>query len=210
MRSPRARAFSKVFAVLILSALLPTAMRAFQRFSNAPDASTSPDVEWDSYGLDYAETRYSPLSQINSTNVSRLGLAWTYDVPPGRGEASAYGEETTPLMVNGTLYSITGWSVTYAVDAQTGKEKWRYDPKVDRHHFRKLKALGMNRGVGFYAGRIFVPVFDGRLVALNADTGDVVWSVQTTPLNQNYTITMAPRVVKGKVVIGNSGAEFPV
>src|SRR5437016_11234878 len=76
--------------------------------------------EWLSYGLTPGETRYSPLNQINTTNVSRLGLAWSYDVGPGGGN-----QEGTPLESNGVIYAITNWSVVFAVDARTGKEKWR-------------------------------------------------------------------------------------
>src|SRR5580698_1748671 len=83
--------------------------------------------EWLSYGLTPGETRYSPLKQIDATNVSRLGLSWSYEIGPGGG-----GQEATPLIHNGTLYSITTWSVVYAVDARTGKEKWRWDPEVNR------------------------------------------------------------------------------
>ena len=83
--------------------------------------------EWLTYGLDMAETRYSPLKQIDATNVSRLGLAWSYEIGPGGGN-----QEGTLLMANGILYGITNWSITYALDARTGKELWRYDPKVDQ------------------------------------------------------------------------------
>ena len=83
--------------------------------------------EWLSYGLTSGETRYSPLNQINAANVSRLGLAWSYDIGQGGGS-----QEATPLVWNGTIYSITNWSVVYAVDARTGKERWRWDPQVNR------------------------------------------------------------------------------
>src|SRR5215471_20494352 len=83
--------------------------------------------EWLTYGLAPGETRYSPLKLIDSSNVSRLGLAWSYDVGPGGG-----GQEATPLVYNGTIYGITNWSIVFAVDARTGKEKWRWDPEVNR------------------------------------------------------------------------------
>src|SRR5947207_813878 len=83
--------------------------------------------EWLSYGLTPGETRYSPLKQIDTTNVSRLGLNWLYGIGPGGGN-----QEGTLLMSNGTLYGITNWSIVYAVDARTGKEKWRWDPGVNQ------------------------------------------------------------------------------
>ena len=162
--------------------------------------------EWLTYGLNYAETRYSPLKQIDAGNVNRLGLAWTYEIGPGGGN-----QEGTPLMANGVLYGITNWSVTYALDARTGKELWRYDPKVDRPATQPKICCGVvNRGIAIYEDKIFVPVIDGRLVALDAAKGTEIWSVQTVPTDQPYTMTMAPRVAKNKVVVGNAGAEKPV
>jgi quinohemoprotein ethanol dehydrogenase len=162
--------------------------------------------EWLTYGLNYGETRYSPLKQIDATNVKRLGLAWTYEIGPGGGN-----QEATPLVSNGVLFSITNWSIAYAVDARTGKELWRYDPKVDRAATQPKVCCGIvNRGIALYEGKVFVPVLDGRLIALDAAKGTVVWSVQTVPTDQQYTMTMAPRIAKNKVIVGNAGAEKPV
>src|SRR5438270_13790581 len=83
--------------------------------------------QWLTYGLDYAERRYSPLSQINTGNVARLGGAWSYDIGTGGGN-----QENTPLVWNGTLYGITNWSVVFAVDARNGKERWRWDLEVNQ------------------------------------------------------------------------------
>jgi quinohemoprotein ethanol dehydrogenase len=161
--------------------------------------------EWLSYGLTPGETRYSPLKQIDASNVSRLGLDWSYDIGPGGG-----GQEATPLMSNGTLYSITNWSIAFAVDARTGKEKWRWDPEVNRAAVQPRICCGaVNRGVAIYEGNIIVPVIDGRLVALNAETGKPVWESRVAYPQNNYTITMAPRIAKGKVIIGVAGGEFP-
>jgi len=161
--------------------------------------------EWLSYGLTPGETRYSPLKQIDPTNVSRLGLAWSYEVGAGGGS-----QEGTPLMWSGTLYSITNWSIVYAVDARTGKEKWRWDPEVNRTAVLPKICCGVvNRGVAIYEGNIIAPVIDGRLIALNAETGKPVWEARVAYSADNYTITMAPRVAKGKVIIGVAGADFP-
>jgi quinohemoprotein ethanol dehydrogenase len=161
--------------------------------------------EWLSYGLTPGETRYSPLKQIDATNVSRLGLDWSYDIGLGGG-----GQEATPLMSNGTLYSITNWSIAFAVDARTGKEKWRWDPEVNRTAVQpKICCGAVNRGVAIYEGNIIIPVIDGRLVALNAETGKPVWESRVAYPQNNYTITMAPRIAKGKVIVGVAGGEFP-
>src|SRR5262247_1927622 len=102
--------------------------------------------EWLTYGLTPGETRYSPLKQIDASNVSRLGLTWSYDIGPGGG-----GQEATPLVYNGTIYGITNWSIVFAVDARTGKEKWRWDPEVNRQDTSDKLCCGVvNRGLALY------------------------------------------------------------
>ena len=167
--------------------------------------------EWLANGINYAEQRFSPLKQIDTTNVGRVGLAWSYDLGVGGGQQSA-----TPLVVNGVMYAVTNWSIAFALDARTGKELWRYDPdpEVDRTinspGSDRLCCGVQNRGVAVYEGKVILPVNDGRLIALDAATGKRLWSVQATPPGDiAYSLTMAPRIVKGKIIIGNAGAEFP-
>src|SRR5262249_28565896 len=120
-------------------------------------------------------------------------------------------QEATPLMWNGTLYAITNWSVVVAVDVKTGKERWRWDPEVNQVAVRPKICCGViNRGLAFHNGKIIAPVIDGRLVALNAASGKPEWEARVSYAQENYTVTMAPRVAKGKVVIGVAGAEYPV
>ncbi len=162
--------------------------------------------EWLVNGLNYGETRYSPLKQIDSANIGRLGLAWSYDIGPGGGT-----QEATPLVSNGVMYSVTNWSIVFAVDARTGKEKWRWDPEVNHAAVAPKICCGIvNRGLGLYEGKVFVPVIDGRLVALDIETGKPVWESRVAYPQDSYTLTMAPRVIRGRVVIGVSGAEYPV
>ena len=157
----------------------------------------------------YGETRYSTLSQIDAANVSRLGPAWVAEIGSGGG-----GQEATPLVSNGVLYAITNWSIVHAIDARTGKERWSFDPKVDRSMDRELTdriCCGVvQRGIALYNGKVYIPAIDGRLIAVDAERGTQVWETQTLPPNLPYSVTMAPRIVKGKVVIGSSGAEFAV
>jgi quinohemoprotein ethanol dehydrogenase len=201
----------KRFPMLLVAGILATGLVAVGLQNRRVDENALKNAgktgeEWLTYGLNLAETRYSPLNQIDATNVSRLGLAWTYEIGPGGGN-----QEGTPLMANGVLYGITNWSVTYALDARTGKELWRYDPQVDRPTVQPKICCGIvNRGIALFEGKVFVPVVDGRLVALDAAKGTEIWSVQTTPIDQQYTMTMAPRIAKNKVIVGNSGAEKPV
>jgi quinohemoprotein ethanol dehydrogenase len=189
--------------LVVLGAM--AAWTAFAPRSKPVDDSTlrtaAPD-EWVTYGRDYAETHFSPLKQINIENVGRLGLAWSWET------GTEGGMESTPLISNGVLYGTGPWSVVFAVDARTGKQKWRYDPDVARVNGPRLCCGPVNRGVALYQGKVYVGALDGRLIALNAETGKVAWSVQTTDPKEDHSITGAPRVVKGKVIIGNGGAEF--
>ncbi|MFN3511811.1 MAG: PQQ-dependent dehydrogenase, methanol/ethanol family [Phenylobacterium sp.] len=160
--------------------------------------------EWLSYGRTYDEQRHSPLDKINASNVGQLGLAWFYEFDTDRGQ------EATPLMVDGVLYTTTAWSKVYAFDAKTGALKWSYDPKVEGAKGFDACCDVVNRGVAVWKGRVYVGALDGRLIALDAATGREVWSVQTTDTSRPYTITGAPRVIKDKVLIGNGGAEYGV
>ncbi|MGH1421876.1 MAG: PQQ-dependent dehydrogenase, methanol/ethanol family [Hyphomonas sp.] len=166
--------------------------------------SASADAEWLSYGGTYDEQRHSRLTQINDENVGELGVAWTYDLLTNRGV------EATPIIVDGVMYVTSAWSLVYALDAKTGEELWVYDPEVDRAVGVNACCDVVNRGVAVYEGKVFVGVIDGRLEALDAKTGEKVWSSVTVDQSKPYTITGAPRVVNGKVLIGNGGAELGV
>ncbi len=160
---------------------------------------------WLSYGRTQNETRYSPLKLIDTTNANRLGLAWSYVMGAGGGN-----QEGTPLMWNNTLYGITTWSVVFALEASTGKELWRWDPEVNQTTVRPVICCGnVNRGIALYNGMIIAPSIDGRLFALNATTGKPVWETRVVYPQDQYTLTMAPRIAGGKVIIGASGGDKP-
>ncbi len=160
---------------------------------------------WLSYGKTQSETRYSPLKQIDTSNVKRLGLAWTYEVGAGGGN-----QEGTPLMWDNLLYGITSWSVVFAVDARTGKQVWRFDPEVNQATVRAKLCCGIvNRGMALYNGKIIFPANDGRLIALDAHTGKPVWESRVAYPQDWYTITMAPRIAGTKIVVGVSGGDRP-
>ncbi|MBT2186063.1 PQQ-dependent dehydrogenase, methanol/ethanol family [Sphingobium nicotianae] len=167
-------------------------------------AAGSDTDNWLTTGRTYNEQRHSPLTKINSENVGRLGLAWSADLDTARGQ------EATPLAIDGTIYISTAWSMVKAYDGKSGKLLWSYDPKVPRDSLVKACCDAVNRGVAAWGDRIFVGTLDGRLVALDRRTGKLDWEVVTVDQSQNYTITGAPRVIKGKVIIGNGGAEFGV
>ena len=165
---------------------------------------TETNAEWLSYGRSYSEQRYSPLDQINTESVDELGLAWFHEFDTDRGQ------EATPIVVDGVLYTTTAWSKVYAFDARTGALKWSYDPKVAGEKAFDACCDVVNRGVAVWGGKVYVGALDGRLIALDAATGAEVWSVQTTDTGKPYTITGAPRIIRGKVLIGNGGAEYGV
>lgn len=167
------------------------------------NAATSKD--WPTIGGDYAETRYSKLAEINAINVKDLGLVWTYNLESTRGV------ESTPLVVDGIMYVTASWSVVHAIDVRTGKRLWSFDPKVPRSFGEKGCCDVVNRGVALWKGKVYVGAFDGRLIALDAATGAKAWEKDTVIDHARaYTITGAPRVVNGKVIIGNGGAEYGV
>jgi alcohol dehydrogenase (cytochrome c)/quinohemoprotein ethanol dehydrogenase len=161
-------------------------------------------ANWLTYGRTYSEQRFSPLTGITAGNAKNLGLAWYADFDTDRGQ------EATPLIIDGVMYLTTAWSIVRAFDAKTGRPLWSYDPHVPRTLGVRGCCDVVNRGVGAWGGKLYVGTFDGRLVALDAVTGKPVWSVQTVDPAKSYTITMAPRIVKGRVIIGNGGSEFGV
>jgi quinohemoprotein ethanol dehydrogenase len=160
---------------------------------------------WMSHGRTYDEQRYSPLEKINDGNVAKLGLAWTHKLDVDRGV------EATPIVVDGVMYTTGAYSIVYAFDAKTGKLLWKHDPKVPGDNLSQGCCDTVNRGVAVWNGKVYLGSFDGRLIALEAKNGKPVWSVDTIiDRKKSYTVTGAPRIVKGKVLIGNGGAEFGV
>ena len=158
--------------------------------------------DWMSYGRNYSENRYSPLNLITKANIKDLGLSWSINLGTIRGI------EATPLVVDGIMYLTGPWSAVYAIDARKGQLIWTYDPEVPREYGERACCDVVNRGVALYKGLIFVGSLDGRLIAIDAATGKKVWEVLTVDQQKPYTITGAPRVVDGKVIIGNGGADY--
>jgi PQQ-dependent dehydrogenase (methanol/ethanol family) len=158
--------------------------------------------QWMSHGRDYSEQRFSPLAQVSTDNIAQLGLTWFADFDTRRGQ------ESTPLMIDGAVYVTTAWSKVYAFDAKSGKELWRYDPKVPGEWAVNACCDVVNRGVAAWQGKLYLATIDARLIALDAATGKVLWDVLTIEKGQPYAITGAPRVAKGKVLIGQGGSEF--
>jgi alcohol dehydrogenase (cytochrome c)/quinohemoprotein ethanol dehydrogenase len=160
--------------------------------------------EWLTVAGGYEEQRFSRLSAINRENVEGLGLAWFADLDTARGQ------EATPLFIDGVLYTTTAWSKVKAYDVSTAELLWSYDPLVPGETAVKACCDVVNRGLAAWGGQLYFGTLDGRLIALDRASGQEVWSVVTVDQSKPYTITGAPRIVKGKVLIGNGGAEFGV
>lgn len=159
---------------------------------------------WEFHGHSPGEQRFSPLSQVSTENVKDLKLAWYFDLP------NDGGMQATPIVVDGVIYVTAAWSRVYALNAETGKLLWTYDPQVQRASLVKACCGPVNRGVAYSDGKVFVATLDGRLIGIDADSGKELWSAVTVDQSRNYTITGAPRVARGKVYIGNGGGEFGV
>jgi quinohemoprotein ethanol dehydrogenase len=203
----RVRALASLSLAMILLGMSWTGAGAAEVAANPVDGAriSNADAEpgnWMTYGRTYSEQRFSPLSGINDKNAKQLGLAWFADLDTNRGQ------EATPLVIDGVMYVSTAWSLVKAYDARSGRLLWAYDPQVKRELGVNACCDVGNRGVAAWNHKIFVGVYDGRLVALDEATGKPLWSTLTVDPGKPYTITQAPRVIKGRVIIGNSGGEY--
>jgi quinohemoprotein ethanol dehydrogenase len=167
----------------------------------APDAG-----EWPSDGREYNAQRFSPLTQITAQNVSQLGLAWYADLDTFRGV------EGTPLYADGVIYNIAPFNITTAYDAKTGAVLWTFDPKVPREWARVACCEPVARGLAMWGDKVIIATLDGRLIGLDRKTGTQIWSTRTFEDDgkTSYSITGAPRVFDGKVVVGQSGGDLGV
>jgi len=172
----------------------------------APQGPAQDDGQWLMPAKNYASTRYSELTEINTQTVKSLKVAWTFSTGVTRGE------EAAPLVVGGTMYVVTPFpNYLYALDlANSGAAKWVYKPPVDAAAQGVACCDQVNRGAAYDGGKIFYNTLDGQAVAVDAATGKEVWRTPLGDINKGESITMAPLVVKGKVLVGNSGGEFGV
>jgi PQQ-dependent dehydrogenase (methanol/ethanol family) len=187
-----------LFGTIIL--LLAKSIRAF-----AADPATD-DREWPMPSKDFANTRYSRLSEINTGNVATLKVAWTFSTGVDRGQ------EAAPIVVSNTMYVVTPYpNIVFALDlANSGATKWKYEPKPVAAAQGVACCDVVNRGCTYADGKIFFNTLDGFTIALGADDGHEIWKTKLADINKGETITMAPFVVKGKVLVGNSGGEYGV
>ena len=197
-------AFSTLL-VLLLALIGITASQVSKPVDTSRLTGADADASnWLMYGRTYDDHRFSPLKQINEQTIAQLGLVWSLELGTTRGL------EATPLVENGVIYTTGSWSVVYALDAKTGNVRWMYDPAVRRTRAYFICCDVVNRGVALYRGKVFVGTLEGRLIAIDAQSGKPVWSVATTDPAQPYAVTGYPRIAKDMVIIGNAGAEYGV
>lgn len=215
IRAAFGRFAGRIMAAGVMGAALCARTEPARAADSAPGATGAAILyaddhpgDWPTYGRTYSEQRYSPLAQIDRSNVRMLKLAWYADLNTNRGQ------EGTPLVVDGVMYATTNWSKMKALDAATGRLLWEYDPHVPGAIADRGCCDTVNRGAAYWNGKVYFGTFDGRLIALDARTGSLVWSVNTIPPDaalghqRSYTVDGAPRIAKGRVIIGNGGAEF--
>ena len=160
------------------------------------------NVDWPHYGGQFDEAGHAALDQINRGNVGKLGLAWSLDLPDQQSL------EATPLAIDGVLYFTGSFSDLFAVSVKTGKLLWKHEARVWEHNAAKMNYIfPLNRGVAYAQGRVFSATTDGRLLALDAKTGKQIWSTETVERDDRRTVTGAPRVFNGKVIIGQGGGD---
>jgi PQQ-dependent dehydrogenase (methanol/ethanol family) len=172
-----------------------------------PGAIPADDGQWTLPAKDYANTRFSALTEITTANVNKLRLAWAFSTGTNRGH------EAQPLIVNNTMYYVTPFpNLLYALDLTKpgAPMKWKYDPKPSPASQGVACCDHVNRGACYWNGRIYYATLDNHVVAVDAATGAESWKTKVGEMNLGETITMAPLVVKGKVLVGNSGGEFGV
>ncbi|HWJ69580.1 MAG TPA: PQQ-dependent dehydrogenase, methanol/ethanol family [Sphingobium sp.] len=204
------RLLRAIAAIILLGALVTPAWLALAddagdsgiTHARMVDADAQPG-QWGSYSRTWDEQRYSPLDQINDTNVARLGLAWYDDLDTYRGV------QASPLVIDGVLYNASIYNVVTAYDGKTGRKLWTYDPKVEKVWARWACCGPSSRGIAAWGNKLIIGALDGRLIAIDRRTGQELWITHTFETDKApYSITGAPRVYDGRIIIGNGGADY--
>ena len=195
---------NKSFYIFLITAMFYGCNQPFNiSHERIVQANLEPE-NWMAHGRTFDEQRFSPLNQIDSKNIQDLGIDWYFTTDTNRGH------EASPIVVDGVMFLTSAWSVVYALDATNGEMLWKYDPLVPKEWGYNACCDVVNRGVAVSKGKVVFGTIDGRLIALDAKSGSVLWESLTIDESRPYTITGAPRIVKDKVIIGNGGAELGV
>jgi PQQ-dependent dehydrogenase (methanol/ethanol family) len=199
---PKRKASLSLLTVLLA---IMTLLWVGEALADDLDAMSRDDKQWVMPSKNYAQTRFSGLTQINAGNASKLQVAWTFSV------GSNHGQEAAPIMVGNTLYVVGAYpNELFALDAVSGELKWKYSPRVDPSSQGVACCDVVNRGEVYDNGKIFYNTLDNHTVAVDAKTGKEVWAVQLGEITKGQTLTMAPIVAHGKILVGNSGGEMGI
>src|SRR4051794_13778583 len=197
-----------LIVALVVAPVFPLAAESTAPAIIPPPAAAPPDDgQWTMPAKNYASTRYSELTEITADNVKNLQVAFTFSLGANRGQ------EAAPLVVGDTMYVVTSYpNILYALDlAQPGAPmRWKFEPKPEPASQGVACCDVINRGAAFADGRLYFNTLDDHTIAVDAATGQPVWNTKVGSINVGETLTMAPLVVKGKVLVGNSGGEFGV
>ncbi|HXX11701.1 MAG TPA: PQQ-binding-like beta-propeller repeat protein, partial [Burkholderiales bacterium] len=159
---------------------------------------------WLLYGRDYQTTRYSPLREVNRDNVKRLRPVWNLSF------GVLEGQDSQAVVVNGTVYVTTSFNRVIAADGVTGLVKWKYERELPGDVFPKLCCDVVNRGVAVYRNKVYLATLDAHIVALDNQTGKVVWDKKMGDYTYAETFTIMPMALRGKIIFGTAGAEYGV
>jgi len=197
---------ASVFGFRLALGLL-LAVVATSAWCGPPAVAKAADGNWTMPARDYASTRFSPLDQVNGSNVAKLKVEFTFSTGVNRGQ------EAAPIVVGSTMYIVTPFpNVLYALDLSKpgAPQKWKYEPHPEPAAQGVACCDVVNRGAVYWQGKVIINTLDGNTIAVDADTGKEVWKTKLGDINKGESVTMAPLVVKGKVLVGNSGGEFGV
>ena len=195
-------AFFVTLAAATLSATAAESKRLAGNVNQQRILNPESTDDWLVHGGDFREQRFSELQEINRENVERLGLGWHTDIP------SLDGLSATPLVVDGTIYLSTSYSNVFAIDSSSGEMRWHFNPKVEPgHSFSGGWTSRINRGVAIWQGKVFVATGDCRLIAIDAASGEEVWTAKNCDPKVDG-MDGAPRVANGKVYIGSGVSDF--
>jgi alcohol dehydrogenase (cytochrome c) len=214
MREPLVRLAGSFCLVILVGSVLGGAQEEKRpSAAGASPAVTSQDLlnglknpsSWLTYSGDYTGQRHSPLKQITPENAHRLSAQWTFQTDT---TARGRGFEATPLIVDGVIYSTGPNGFAWALDARTGRPFWRYRRELP-NNLTYGASVPVNRGFGVLADRLFMTTLDSHLVALDMKTGGVLWDIALADYKAGYSGTVPPLVVKGKLIVGSSGGDYP-
>jgi PQQ-dependent dehydrogenase (methanol/ethanol family) len=169
------------------------------------DSLSRDDKQWVMAAKNYSSTRFSGLKQINPANAGQLQVAWSFSV------GTNHGQEAAPIVIGDTLYVVGAYpNEVFALDSVSGDLKWKYSPGVEPAAQGEACCDSVNRGAAYDDGKLFFNTLDNHTVALDAKTGHEIWAAKLGEITRGQTMTMAPLVVQGKVLVGNSGGEMGI